>query len=97
MDRADSVRVRRSELATPASSLKMLAKSVSLGADLVFMDLEDACAPNAKIDARRNSWSTASARSGVRLNNRAAWRTVRRSPGISLYSACTRIASGDMA
>jgi len=54
MGGAGPVRARRSELATPASSLKMLTKSVSLGADLVFMDLEDACAPNAKIDARRN-------------------------------------------
>lgn len=47
-------RRRRSELATPASSLKMLEKSVTAGADLVFMDLEDACAPAAKVQARAN-------------------------------------------
>ena len=47
-------RVRRSELATPASSEKMLAKAPTVHADLVFMDLEDACAPNAKIQARAN-------------------------------------------
>jgi citrate lyase subunit beta/citryl-CoA lyase len=45
-------RVRRSELATPASSEKMCAKAPSSGADLVFLDLEDACAPSAKEGAR---------------------------------------------
>jgi citrate lyase subunit beta / citryl-CoA lyase len=45
-------RVRRSELATPASSPKMLAKAPASGADLVFLDLEDACAPSAKETAR---------------------------------------------
>ena len=47
-------RVRRSELATPASNPKMLRKAASAGADLVFMDLEDACAPSAKFEARAN-------------------------------------------
>lgn len=47
-------RVRRSELATPASSSKMLAKAPGSGADLVFLDLEDACAPSAKVAARAN-------------------------------------------
>ena len=41
-------RARRSELATPASSEKMCVKSAGSGADLVFLDLEDACAPLAK-------------------------------------------------
>ncbi|MDA8043624.1 MAG: CoA ester lyase [Actinomycetota bacterium] len=45
-------RSRRSELATPASSEKMCQKSASSGADLVFLDLEDACAPSAKETAR---------------------------------------------
>jgi citrate lyase subunit beta/citryl-CoA lyase len=45
-------RARRSELATPASSEKMCAKAPSSGADLVFLDLEDACAPLAKEGAR---------------------------------------------
>ena len=48
-------RVRRSELATPASSPKMLGKAPGSGADLVFLDLEDACAPSAKIEARANA------------------------------------------
>jgi citrate lyase subunit beta/citryl-CoA lyase len=43
---------RRSELATPASSEKMCAKAPSWGADLVFLDLEDACAPAVKEAAR---------------------------------------------
>lgn len=45
-------RARRSELATPASSEKMCAKAPGSGADLVFLDLEDACAPNMKEKAR---------------------------------------------
>ncbi len=38
-------RARRSELATPASSERMCEKAPTAGADLVFLDLEDACAP----------------------------------------------------
>ncbi|HKE73718.1 MAG TPA: CoA ester lyase [Acidimicrobiales bacterium] len=45
-------RARRSELATPASSERMCEKAPSAGADLVFLDLEDACAPVAKEGAR---------------------------------------------
>jgi citrate lyase subunit beta/citryl-CoA lyase len=46
------VRARRSELATPASSERMCEKAAKSGADLVFLDLEDACAPVAKEGAR---------------------------------------------
>ncbi|HUJ65834.1 MAG TPA: CoA ester lyase [Acidimicrobiales bacterium] len=45
-------RSRRSELATPASSEKMCEKASRSGADLVFLDLEDACAPSVKAEAR---------------------------------------------
>ncbi|WP_405864322.1 HpcH/HpaI aldolase/citrate lyase family protein [Streptomyces sp. NBC_00005] len=45
-------RPRRSELATPASSERMCARAPSSGADLVFLDLEDACAPAVKESAR---------------------------------------------
>jgi citrate lyase subunit beta / citryl-CoA lyase len=45
-------RVRRSELATPASSEQMCEKATRAGADLVFLDLEDACAPPVKEAAR---------------------------------------------
>jgi citrate lyase subunit beta / citryl-CoA lyase len=45
-------RARRSELATPASSEAMCAKAAASDADLVFLDLEDACAPVAKEGAR---------------------------------------------
>lgn len=48
-------RRRRSELATPASSARMLAKAPSTGADLVFIDLEDACAPSVKVEARASA------------------------------------------
>lgn len=45
-------RARRSELATPASSESMCASAARSGADLVFLDLEDACAPSQKEAAR---------------------------------------------
>ena len=32
----------------------MLGKAPGSGADLVFLDLEDACAPSAKVGARQN-------------------------------------------
>ncbi|HQZ84430.1 MAG TPA: CoA ester lyase [Actinomycetota bacterium] len=47
-------RARRSNLAVPGSSPKMLDKARGLPADQVFMDLEDAVAPIAKEEARRN-------------------------------------------
>jgi citrate lyase subunit beta / citryl-CoA lyase len=62
-------RARRSELATPASNLRMLDKAPDSGADLVFMDLEDACAPSAKGSARANVAAT--------LNDRDWGSTVR--------------------
>lgn len=37
--------LRRSELATPASNERMFPKAAASNADLVFLDLEDACAP----------------------------------------------------
>lgn len=46
------MRPRRSELATPANDAHMCAKAAASGADLVFLDLEDACAPAAKEAAR---------------------------------------------
>ncbi|HEX3826229.1 MAG TPA: CoA ester lyase [Sporichthyaceae bacterium] len=48
------LRARRSCLAVPGSSPKMLAKAQGLPADQVFLDLEDAVAPLAKPDARKN-------------------------------------------
>jgi citrate lyase subunit beta / citryl-CoA lyase len=45
-------RPRRSELATPASNAHMCEAASRAGADLVFLDLEDACAPSAKESAR---------------------------------------------
>jgi len=49
-----ALRSRRSCLAVPGSSLKMLDKARGLPADQVFLDLEDAVAPLAKPDARKN-------------------------------------------
>lgn len=47
-------RLRRSELATPGSSPKMIAKAAASTADLVFLDLEDSVAPANKVGARAN-------------------------------------------
>lgn len=46
------MRLRRSELSTPGSSEKMLAKAAASEADLVFCDLEDSVAPSEKVAAR---------------------------------------------
>lgn len=45
-------RPRRCQLSVPGSSEKMLAKAAGLDVDHVFLDLEDAVAPNAKAAAR---------------------------------------------
>src|ERR1700754_2944620 len=47
------IRPRRSCLAVPGSSQKMIDKARGLSADQVFLDLEDACAPLAKPEARK--------------------------------------------
>ncbi len=47
-------RLHRSELAVPGSNPRMLEKAPSAGADIVFLDLEDAVAPDDKAQARLN-------------------------------------------
>jgi len=49
------MRLRRSCLAVPGSSPKMLEKARTLPADQVFLDLEDAVAPSEKTDATRQN------------------------------------------
>ena len=39
-------RHRRCQLSVPASNTKMIQKASESGVDHVFLDLEDACAPN---------------------------------------------------
>jgi malyl-CoA/(S)-citramalyl-CoA lyase len=51
---ADKARVHRSELAVPGTNLRAIEKAPTLGADLVFLDLEDAVAPDEKERARAN-------------------------------------------
>ena len=53
-ERARFDRIRRSELSTPGHSPKMIAKAAQSEADVVFLDLEDAVAPSAKVGARKN-------------------------------------------
>jgi malyl-CoA/(S)-citramalyl-CoA lyase len=67
-------RLHRSELAVPGSSTRMLEKAPHAGADVVFLDLEDAVAPDDKEQARANvidalnelDWSACSV--SVRIN-----------------------------
>jgi citrate lyase subunit beta / citryl-CoA lyase len=54
-----TMRLRRSCLAVPGSSPKMLAKAAGLPADQVFLDLEDAVAPDLKNDHTRGLVVTA--------------------------------------
>lgn len=79
------VRARRSELATPASNDWMFAKAAASGADLVFLDLEDACAP-AEREAARGKAATA-------LRQLDWGRTVR---AIRMNGVDTRWAHGDV-
>ena len=47
-------RLHRSELAVPGTNVRAMEKAPGLGADLVFLDLEDAVAPDDKVQARAN-------------------------------------------
>ena len=47
-------RLNRSELAVPGSSPKLFEKAAASAADVVFLDLEDAVAPDDKAQARKN-------------------------------------------
>lgn len=46
------MRLRRSELSTPASNERMIEKAVASNADLVFLDLEDSVSPSEKVPSR---------------------------------------------
>ncbi len=67
-------RLHRSELAVPGSNERMLERAPEAGADVVFLDLEDAVAPDDKVQARLNvitalndlDWSACSV--SVRIN-----------------------------
>ena len=69
-------RLQRSELAVPGSSPKFFEKAASSQADYVFLDLEDAVAPDDKQVARRNviealgdiDWRAAGKTISVRIN-----------------------------
>jgi malyl-CoA/(S)-citramalyl-CoA lyase len=55
-----TARLNRSELAVPASEPRFFEKAASSDADIVFLDLEDAVAPDHKETARRNAIETLS-------------------------------------
>ncbi|TMJ40067.1 MAG: CoA ester lyase, partial [Alphaproteobacteria bacterium] len=47
-------RLNRSELAVPGSQPQLFEKAAKSAADVVFLDLEDAVAPDDKVEARKN-------------------------------------------
>jgi len=47
-------RLNRSELAVPGSQPKMFEKAADSDVDVIFLDLEDAVAPDEKVQARKN-------------------------------------------
>lgn len=47
-------RLNRSELAVPGSAPQMFEKAAQSDADVIFLDLEDAVAPDDKAQARKN-------------------------------------------
>ncbi len=51
---SDAARLHRSELAVPGTNERAMEKAPTLGADIVFLDLEDAVAPDDKERARTN-------------------------------------------
>ncbi len=51
---ANAQRVQRCELAVPGSSPEMFEKALKSGVDVIFLDLEDAVAPDDKLQARKN-------------------------------------------
>ncbi len=70
-------RVQRSELAVPGSNPGMIAKAAESGVDFVFLDLEDAVAPDDKLQARKNviqalndiDWKAKGITISVRINS----------------------------
>ncbi len=69
-------RVQRSELAVPGSSPEMFEKALDSEVDFVFLDLEDAVAPDDKLTARSNiiqalndlDWRGAGKTMSIRIN-----------------------------
>ena len=55
---SETLRSRRSCLAVPGSNTRFLEKAKGLDADQIFLDIEDAVAPIAKPDARKNIVAT---------------------------------------
>ena len=68
----DALRPRRSVLYMPSANERALEKAKTIPADAIIFDLEDAVAPDAKVDARpkavaaASSGATASSRSRIR-------------------------------
>ena len=51
---ANAQRIQRCELAVPGSNPEMFEKALKSGVDYIFLDLEDAVAPDDKLRARKN-------------------------------------------
>ena len=85
-------RLNRSELAVPGSNPRFLEKATQSPADVILLDLEDAVAPDDKVQARKNviealndkDWGNKTL--SVRINTQ-------REPNRSNRSAAMRISS----
>lgn len=71
-------RIRRTTLAVPGSSPKMIEKARNLSVDAIFLDLEDAVSPLAKVEAREtvvtelNAGGFGDRLKSVRINDRSS-------------------------
>ncbi len=73
---ANVQRVQRCELAVPGSNPGMFEKAMKSGVDFIFLDLEDAVAPDDKLQARKNiieaindmDWAAHGVTVSVRIN-----------------------------
>ncbi len=68
----NKARLHRSELAVPGTNVRAMEKAPTLGADVVFLDLEDAVAPDDKERARANVIEALGAHDWSRLRGERA-------------------------
>jgi citrate lyase subunit beta/citryl-CoA lyase len=68
------IRPRRSALYMPGANARALDKARSLDADCLLLDLEDAVAPDAKIEARHQICAALQAGGWIRLGGQMIWR-----------------------
>ena len=68
-----TMRLRRSELSTPGSNVRMIERAAASNADLVFLDLEDSVAPSEKVAARARVIDAFPSRGRCAIGAPSAW------------------------